>query len=201
MVAEEKVASTRCRPRASGGLAPASATSNDLPPASKRAHQPKLPGKQQGQCEPPGRGPARPIAREGGRCLAQGRQRPRQARPSMFAGCPIQPHHAPRHTPCLVLGGSCGAHGWHGCCTVAQEEPGTLQVGHLRQLSQKSLPHFKAVCAPCLRVLSSADGRAQGDQLKGAIGKAGLKGGVSSEKRCKFKPSNAAKLRFRLRGV
>ena len=48
------------------------------------------------------------------RCLAQGRQRLRQARPSMFAGCPIQPHHAPRHTPCFVLGGSCGAHGWHG---------------------------------------------------------------------------------------
>ena len=51
-----------------------------------------------------------------------------------------------------------------GCCAVAQGKPGTLQVGHLRQLSQRGLLHFKAVRAPCLRVLSRADGRAQADE-------------------------------------
>ena len=50
------------------------------------------------------------------------------------------------------------------CCAVARDEPGTLQVGHLRQLSQKGLLHFKAVRAPCLRVLRRADERAQGDE-------------------------------------
>ena len=44
------------------------------------AHQPKLPSKPQGQCEPLGRGPARSSTREGGRCLVQDRQRPRQAK-------------------------------------------------------------------------------------------------------------------------
>ena len=123
--------------------------------------------KPQGQCEPLGRGPTRPNMQGGGRCLTQGSQRPRQAPQASLQSAP-DGRVMRRGTRFVERWGDRAERvvgTW--CCAVGQEEPGTLQVWHLRQLSQKgvlraykrSVPHARVYSA----LLSRANGRAQGD--------------------------------------